>query len=428
MKYDFAVIGLGKVGSALLALLSQAGHRPCWAVSSKQGPGGVPLHQAIPDHPQGARVVFLAVPDSAISGTASRIAALWKDACRGVVFFHLSGLHTSELLHELEENGAEVASLHPLQSILDKDLAQAALREAFFTFEGSPRAYEAASALASALSSTLVVLAREDKVVYHTAAVIASNYLVALASEASLLMESVGLGMPHLMPLIRGTVANIDAHGARALTGPVQRGDWDTVREHIESLKRGFPDILPSYLALGKFTARLACREWPGEFDDQDKLLGKDALGERVAALKSRGMKVVFTNGCFDILHEGHVSYLREARALGDALVVGVNSDASVSRLSGLPVSFRRGHPVRAHFPPPPRCPRQGRRLGAGENRRRRRGEVVRRRGPVASVPARPLHHGPHRKDQEALSLPPGKAPGMPPAGAQGLFRIPGLR
>jgi len=41
-------------------------------------------------------------------------------------------------------------------------------------------------------------------------------------------------------------------------------------------------------------------------------------------------MKVVFTNGCFDILHEGHVSYLRQARGLGDALVVGLNSDASV--------------------------------------------------------------------------------------------------
>lgn len=335
MKYDFAVIGLGKVGNALLALLSQAGHRPCWAVSSKEGPCGVPLHKAIPGHPQGARVVFLAVPDSAIPGTASRIAALWKDACRGVVFFHLSGLHTSDLLHELEENGAEVASLHPLQSILDRDLAQAALREAFFTFEGAPGAYEVAADLASSLSSTLVVLAREDKVVYHAAAVIASNYLVALASEASLLMESVGLGMPHLMPLIRGTVANIDARGARALTGPVQRGDWDTVREHIEALKRGFPDVLPSYLALGRFTARLACREWPGEFDAQDKLLGQHALRERVVALQSRGMKVVFTNGCFDILHEGHVSYLKEAKALGDALVVAVNSDASVSRLKG---------------------------------------------------------------------------------------------
>jgi rfaE bifunctional protein nucleotidyltransferase chain/domain len=46
-------------------------------------------------------------------------------------------------------------------------------------------------------------------------------------------------------------------------------------------------------------------------------------------------MKVVFTNGCFDILHVGHVQYLTEARSLGDKLVVGLNSDASVQRLKG---------------------------------------------------------------------------------------------
>lgn len=51
--------------------------------------------------------------------------------------------------------------------------------------------------------------------------------------------------------------------------------------------------------------------------------------------LKSLGKKVVFTNGCFDILHRGHVEYLANAKALGDVLVVGVNSDASVNRIKG---------------------------------------------------------------------------------------------
>jgi rfaE bifunctional protein nucleotidyltransferase chain/domain len=46
-------------------------------------------------------------------------------------------------------------------------------------------------------------------------------------------------------------------------------------------------------------------------------------------------MKVVFTNGCFDILHRGHVSYLNEAKSLGDKLIIGLNSDASVKRLKG---------------------------------------------------------------------------------------------
>ncbi len=58
---------------------------------------------------------------------------------------------------------------------------------------------------------------------------------------------------------------------------------------------------------------------------------------ELVTALDSRraGKRVVFTNGCFDILHVGHVRYLQEARAQGDLLVVGLNTDSSVSRIKG---------------------------------------------------------------------------------------------
>jgi len=50
---------------------------------------------------------------------------------------------------------------------------------------------------------------------------------------------------------------------------------------------------------------------------------------------KNEGKRIVFTNGCFDILHMGHVDYLNEAKSLGDLLVVGLNSDASVRRLKG---------------------------------------------------------------------------------------------
>lgn len=49
----------------------------------------------------------------------------------------------------------------------------------------------------------------------------------------------------------------------------------------------------------------------------------------------NQGKRIVFTNGCFDILHRGHVTYLNEAKKLGDLLVLGVNSDASVKRLKG---------------------------------------------------------------------------------------------
>lgn len=335
MKYDFAVIGLGKVGSAMLALLRGSGHSPSWLVSSKAGSGDIPCYPDIPPGPQGTRIVFLAVPDGAIEKTARRIAARWGNACRGVVFYHLSGLLTSDLLGSVAGYGAEVGSLHPLQSIMDADRALTAIREAYFIFEGSAKAQEVASDLARSLSSKLIPISKQDKVVYHTAAVIASNYLVAISSQASELMETVGLGMEQLIPLIRGTVANLQAHGRSALTGPVQRGDWNTVKAHIGSLLERFPDILPSYLALGRYTAKLASKRWPEGLNEGGKLLDKATLKVRVASMKKHGMKVVFTNGCFDILHEGHVSYLRQARALGDALVVGLNSDASVKRLKG---------------------------------------------------------------------------------------------
>jgi rfaE bifunctional protein nucleotidyltransferase chain/domain len=65
------------------------------------------------------------------------------------------------------------------------------------------------------------------------------------------------------------------------------------------------------------------------------ELLDHDELAEAVAAHRAAGRRVVFTNGCFDVLHRGHVAYLNQAKRLGDVLVVAVNDDASVRRLKG---------------------------------------------------------------------------------------------
>jgi len=64
-------------------------------------------------------------------------------------------------------------------------------------------------------------------------------------------------------------------------------------------------------------------------------VLPLDEAVDRVIELKRQGQRIVFTNGCFDLLHPGHTRYLAEARALGDVLVVAVNSDRSVRELKG---------------------------------------------------------------------------------------------
>ena len=69
--------------------------------------------------------------------------------------------------------------------------------------------------------------------------------------------------------------------------------------------------------------------------DSHAKIKSLDVLSPLIAAEKKRGKQIVFTNGCFDLLHAGHVKYLQKARNLGDLLVLGLNSDASVRRLKG---------------------------------------------------------------------------------------------
>jgi D-beta-D-heptose 7-phosphate kinase/D-beta-D-heptose 1-phosphate adenosyltransferase len=65
------------------------------------------------------------------------------------------------------------------------------------------------------------------------------------------------------------------------------------------------------------------------------KVLRREDLPEVLAEWRAEGRRIVFTNGCFDILHAGHVDYLRFARSRGEVLIVGVNDDASVRRLKG---------------------------------------------------------------------------------------------
>lgn len=66
-----------------------------------------------------------------------------------------------------------------------------------------------------------------------------------------------------------------------------------------------------------------------------DKIFSLPELLKTVAGWRSQGDKIVFTNGCFDLLHLGHVDYLEKARQLGNKLVLGLNTDASISRIKG---------------------------------------------------------------------------------------------
>ena len=80
----------------------------------------------------------------------------------------------------------------------------------------------------------------------------------------------------------------------------------------------------------------------------EDKIKSVSSLKKILKSLKKKGKKVIFTNGCFDILHRGHVKLLEKARSLGDVLVVAINTDSSVKKIKGprRPVNSERDRSV----------------------------------------------------------------------------------
>ena len=101
---------------------------------------------------------------------------------------------------------------------------------------------------------------------------------------------------------------------------------------HISNLAAG---IVVGKLGTATVNTDELTRAMRRQHEDDSAVLDEDELLQRVAAARAQGQVVVMTNGCFDILHVGHVRYLEAARRLGDVLIVAVNTDESVKRLKG---------------------------------------------------------------------------------------------
>ena len=105
----------------------------------------------------------------------------------------------------------------------------------------------------------------------------------------------------------------------------------------MADLSPGFGESRDAHISISIRATGLA--QWRPEWDfprmHEGRVVDAGALSRVRDEMEAAGRRLVFTNGCFDLLHAGHVRYLRQARALGDALAVGLNSDRSVRELKG---------------------------------------------------------------------------------------------
>ncbi len=226
------VVGDGRMGRALVAALRAAGV----TVHGPAGRGATGL-----DVP----VVLLAVPDAEIAAAASALAP-------GRTVGHLSGALDLSVLHPHEAFG-----LHPLMTVTGAGSSFAGVTAAVAAT--TPAALAIASHLAGALGMTTAHVSDEDRPAYHAAASVAANFLVTLEGIAEQLAATAGVERAALVPLVRAAVDNWAAHGAAAaLTGPVSRGDDDTVARQRRAVQERLPERLALFDALVDATRDLA--------------------------------------------------------------------------------------------------------------------------------------------------------------------------
>ena len=212
------VIGRGRVGSAVAARLEQR---------------GVALRD------DGAELVLLCVPDAVIRDVA-------RDLVPGPGWIaHVSGGTPLAALDPHERR----FGLHPLQTFTHargpEQLDGAFAAVTAETPEARERGYE----LARLLGLKPFELADDARPLYHAGAAIASNYLVTLHRVASELFRSAGAPPEALVPLMQRTIEN-----GFELTGPIERGDWETVEAHREAIRATRPDLEPLYDVLAEAT------------------------------------------------------------------------------------------------------------------------------------------------------------------------------
>lgn len=237
MELRVRIIGRGRAGGSLATALAGLAHVDLTGRGDHAGAAN------------GCDVLVLAVPDRTIADCAAAVEP------GEAVVAHMSGATGLDALRP----HARVGSLHPLVSLPDADTGARRLRGAWMALAGDPLMVT----LAALLDGRTFRVDDEHRALYHATASVAANHLVALLAQVERLASLAGVPPEPFMDLAAGAFSNTARSGAAAaLTGPVSRGDWDTVRRHL--------DVLPTaehtlYLALAAQAAALAGQQMPAD-------------------------------------------------------------------------------------------------------------------------------------------------------------------
>lgn len=209
-----------------------------------------------------ADIFIIAASDDAIAGCAESLAAsgLIRE---GAVVCHLSGALPSDVLAPVRGLGGAAASVHPVKSFADRAASADGFGGTWCGIEGDAPAVALLTDAFKAIGGRIFSVDPRFKTVYHAGSVLVCNYLTALIEAGVRAYEKGGLSgdvaLQVMEPLVRGTLDNIFRVGtARALTGPIARGDVSVVSRQLAALEEWDHEMAHIYRLLGRVALELS--------------------------------------------------------------------------------------------------------------------------------------------------------------------------
>ena len=261
-KPTVTLIGAGNLAQALGPALNAAGYKIDFvaaretASSRRRAAMLARLLEAhtvsLTDAGPNSDVVWICHTDDALAETAKLLAR--KPGWAGKIVLHSSGALSSDVLAALKRKGASTASLHPMMTFVPGATPQ--MEEVPFAVEGDREAVAAAKRIVKHLGAEVFEIRKRSKTLYHALGSFSSPLLVATLVTAERVGRAAGLSAGQtrklMGPILWQTLKNYRERGAAAaFSGPIKRGDLNTVSRHLRELKR-VPGALEVYSALVK--------------------------------------------------------------------------------------------------------------------------------------------------------------------------------
>ena len=256
------VVAAGRVGAVLAARLKAAGHEIV-AAAGESDASRNRIQALLPGTPidkpsavaRSCDLLLLTVPDDMLANVV-RVLAASGSLHEGQYVVHSSGRHGLTVLEPAAEVGARVLAIHPAMTFTGTDIDLDRLNGCVFGVTVGDDEREFAESLLADLGGRPMWLPEARRTLYHAALAHGANHLVTLVSEAMEILTAAGADDPAstLRPLLTAALDNALAQGDAALTGPIVRGDANTVSAHLHELAKSAPQTIPSYVALGRAT------------------------------------------------------------------------------------------------------------------------------------------------------------------------------